>query len=115
MTSPREFTKTSAVRPGRAAAISATCLPRSNCLPPYRYRSTASSTLGVICANRSITLAGPKSGEHDDQMAPRLAVASNPISAAGMFGRYAATRSPLVTPSAWSPARTRATSAASSP
>jgi hypothetical protein len=74
----------------------------------------ASSTFGVICAKRSITLCGPKSGEHEDQIAPRLAVASSPMSAAGMLGRNAATRSPLATPSATSPARTRATSAASS-
>ena len=30
------------------------------------------STFGSIWANRSITLAAPKSGEHDDQIAPRL-------------------------------------------
>jgi hypothetical protein len=73
------------------------------------------STVGRICANRSMTLCAPKSGEQDDQMAPRLAVASSPMSASGMFGRNAATRSPWPTPSARSAPRTRPTSAASSP
>ena len=71
--------------------------------------------MGEIWARRSITLRGPKSGEHDDQMAPRLAVASSPTKASGMFGVYAATRSPLVTPRACNPVRTLATSPASSP
>ena len=31
------------------------------------------STFGSICANLSITLRAPKSGEHEDQIAPRLA------------------------------------------
>src|ERR1700747_3405681 len=50
------------------------------------------STVGSICANLSITLRAPKSGEHDDQTAPRLAVASRPMIASGPFGRRAATR-----------------------
>ena len=45
------------------------------------------STFGEICANRSMTLVAPKSGEHDDQTAPRLAAASMAISASGTFGR----------------------------
>ena len=57
------------------------------------------STFGSICANLSITLRAPKSGEHDDQIAPRLAVASRPMTASGTFGSRAATRSPRPTPS----------------
>ena len=71
------------------------------------------STVGSICANRSITLRAPKSGEHDDQIAPMLAVASRPMTASGTFGSSAATRSPRRTPSERRPRATRATSAAS--
>jgi hypothetical protein len=67
------------------------------------------STVGSICANRSMTLRAPKSGEHDDQMAPMLAVASRPMTASGTFGSRAATRSPRRTPRARSPRATRAT------
>ena len=69
--------------------------------------------MGSICANRSITLAAPKSGEHEDQMAPILAVASSVMTACGPFGSSPATRSPRVTPSSRRPVATRATSAAS--
>ncbi len=44
------------------------------------------STVGSICANRSITLAAPKSGEHEDQTAPILAAASSAMIACGPFG-----------------------------
>ncbi len=71
--------------------------------------------MGSICANRSMTLAGPKSGEHEDQIAPRLAVASMAMTASGPFGSKAATRSPRPTPADCSPLATRPTSAASSP
>ena len=57
------------------------------------------STVGSICANLSITLRAPKSGEQDDQIAPRLAAASRPTTASGTFGSRAATRSPRPTPS----------------
>ena len=73
------------------------------------------STVGSICANRSITLAAPKSGEHEDQMAPMLAVASSAMIACGPFGSSPATRSPRLTPSSRRPVATRATSAASWP
>ena len=55
----------------------------------------------------------PKSGEHDDQVAPRLAVASIAITVSGRFGMKAATRSPGPTPLSRRPAATRATSARS--
>ena len=71
--------------------------------------------MGRIWANRSMTLCAPKSGEHDDQIAPMLAVASSPMIASGTLGRNAATRSPWLTPSARNAPRTRPTSAASSP
>jgi hypothetical protein len=41
----------------------------------------------------------PKSGEHDDQVAPIQLAASIPVTASGMFGSSAATRSPGRTPS----------------
>ena len=44
------------------------------------------STFGSICAKRSTTLRAPKSGEHDDQIAPIDAHASRPATASGMFG-----------------------------
>ena len=71
------------------------------------------STFGSICANLSITLRAPKSGEHEDQIAPRLALASRPMTASGTFGSSAATRSPRPTPSERRPRATRATSEAS--
>ena len=37
----------------------------------------------------------PKSGEHDDQTAPNTEVLRYAITASGIFGKYAATRSPL--------------------
>jgi hypothetical protein len=46
-----------------------------------------SNTLGSIWAKRSTTLRAPKSGEHDDQTAPRLAVARKAATASGTFGR----------------------------
>ena len=73
------------------------------------------STFGSICANLSITLRAPKSGEHDDQIAPRLAAASRPMTASGTFGSSAATRSPRPTPSERRPRATRATCWASWP
>ena len=44
--------------------------------------------------NRSSTPLTPKSGEHDDQIAPRLVAASIAITVSGMFGINPATRSP---------------------
>src|SRR5439155_448996 len=44
------------------------------------------STFGSIWPNRSATARTPKSGEHDDQMAPRLAVARNATRVCGQFG-----------------------------
>jgi hypothetical protein len=45
------------------------------------------STLGSIWPKRSSTPEMPKSGEQEDQTAPRLAVASMPITASGALGR----------------------------
>ena len=73
------------------------------------------STAGSICANRSMTLEAPKSGEHEDQMAPMLAAASRPMIACGPFGSRPTTRSPWFTPSSRSAPATRATSAARAP
>ena len=42
---------------------------------------------GAIWPKRSITPCTPKSGEHEDQIAPRLVAASIATTAAGMFGR----------------------------
>src|ERR1700733_524969 len=64
----------------------------------------ASSTFGSICKKRSITLRAPNSGAADDQTAPIEAQASNAATVSGMFGMYAATRSPSETPNARSPA-----------
>ena len=52
------------------------------------------STLGAIWANRSTRLCVPKSGEQLDQIAPMLAQATMAMTASGMFGITAATRSP---------------------
>ena len=70
---------------------------------------------GSIWANRSRTARAPKSGEHDDQIAPRLAAARNATSVSTLFGASATTRSPRPTPSATRPARARPTSSRSSP
>jgi hypothetical protein len=55
----------------------------------------------------------PKSGELDDQIAPRLVVASIAMTVSGMFGMKPATRSPGATPWARSAAAARATSSCS--
>lgn len=47
--------------------------------------------------------------EQEDQIAPRLAVASMAMAVSGRFGMKAATRSPSVTPAARSPSAMRAT------
>ena len=78
-------------------------------LAPYPYPAMVNSTVGSICANRSMTLRAPNSGAHAAQVAPRLAVARNATTVSGMFGRYAATRSPRPTPSRCRPFRARAT------
>ena len=111
---PMFSTTTIAFRLGKLRRISSDTPMRSNSRPPYRYPSTVISTVGSICWNRSATLRSPKSGEHDDHTAPMLAVASSAMTASGMFGRYAATRSPRPTPSRRSPAATDATARASS-
>src|SRR5664279_2087883 len=67
--------------PGSAARSFETVAPTSKVLPPYRYPSTAISTVGEIWVNRSITDPGPKSGEHEDHTAPSAEVARNPTSA----------------------------------
>ena len=67
------------------------------------------STLGAICPKRSTTPLMPKSGEHEDQIAPRLAVASMATTVSGTFGMKPATRSPLPTPSALSACDSRDT------
>ncbi len=54
----------------------------------------------------------PKSGEQDDQIAPRLAVASMAMTASGRLGRKPATRSPGPTPCAAAPPPTAPTSRA---
>ena len=56
----------------------------------------------------------PNSGAQLEKIAPRLAVASSSTNVSGMFGAYAATRSPGATPSRRSPARTRRTCSRSS-
>ena len=56
----------------------------------------------------------PNSGAQQEKIAPRLAVASMSTNVSGMFGAYAATRSPGPTPSRRSPARTRRTCSRSS-
>jgi hypothetical protein len=70
--------------------------------------------LGSICCQRSVTLRVPNSGAQDENTAPRLAVASIRTYVSGMFGAYAATRSPRVTPSRRRPARARRTCSRSS-
>ena len=55
------------------------------------------------------------SGEQEDQIAPRAAVASMAMQAAGMSGSTAATRSPKPTPWDSSHAATRATASDSAP
>ena len=76
-------------------------------------RSRASSTVGSICRKRSSTLLTPNSGAQLDQIAPKLAVAKNAITASPPFGKRPATRSPERTPKRRKPARARATSSAS--
>ena len=49
--------------------------------------------MGLICKNLSFTPSIPKSGEHDDQIAPRDAVAINVSTVWIKFGKYAATLS----------------------
>ena len=56
-----------------------------------------------------MTLPAPNSGAQLDQMAPRLAVASSPTTASGMFGTMAATRSPRPTPRRRRPSAAAAT------
>ena len=58
----------------------------------------------MIWAKRSTRLCVPKSGEQLDQMAPMLAQATIAMTASGMFGTTAATRSPRPTPSRRKPA-----------
>jgi hypothetical protein len=99
---------------GSAARIAATSPPRSTRLSPYRYPSTATSTTGSICCQRSVTLRVPNSGAQEENTAPRLAAASSSTKVSGMLGAYAATRSPGPTPSRRSPARTRRTASRSS-
>src|SRR5665811_1497000 len=72
------------------------------------------STFGSIWPNLSMTPSGPKSGEHDDQIAPIAAVASIAITANDEFGISAATLSPDLTPSSSRLACTMATLRASS-
>jgi hypothetical protein len=59
-------------------------------------------TFGAIWPKRSTTPLMPKSGEHEDQIAPRLVVASIATTVSGMLGMNPATRSPFPTPSAFS-------------
>ena len=75
--------------------------------PAYQYPEVAMSTFGAIWPKRSCALAAPKSGEQEDQTAPRLVVASMPMTASGPFGRNAATRSPGPTPRRRRPAAAR--------
>src|ERR1700733_8269124 len=75
----------------------------------------ASSTFGSICEKRSITLRAPNSGAAEDQMAPIDAQANGGAPVSGMFGMYAATRSPSPTPKAFSPAAIEAVCDRSSP
>ncbi len=98
---------------GRALAIAAISAVRSTVFAPYRYPSTATSTLGAICCQRSTTLRVPNSGAQLEKTAPRLAAASMSTNVSGMFGAYAATRSPAATPRPRSAARARRTSSRS--
>ena len=71
--------------------------------------------MGSICENRSITLRAPNSGAADDQTAPIDAQANSDATVSGMFGMYAATRSPSPTPSARRPEAIAAVCDRSSP
>ena len=80
--------------PGRAARRRSRPPPRAGRSSSRRRRSRRRrcSTLGAVWANRSITLAAPKSGEQDVQMAPRLAAASRRdqrLGGVGQVGRDA--------------------------
>ncbi len=83
-------------------------------LPLYQYPSTVKRMRGSIWPKRSSTPCTPKSGEHDDQMAPRDVAPSIAMIVSGMLGMYAATRSPAAMPCASSAAATRDVSACSS-
>ena len=56
--------------------------------------------MGAIWPKRSSTPLTPKSAEHEDQTAPRLAAANAAITASGMLGMKPATLSPGPTPAA---------------
>ena len=71
--------------------------------------------MGSICEKRSITLRAPNSGAAEDQTAPIEAHANNAATVSGMFGMYAATRSPSPTPEERSPAAIAAVCERSSP
>ena len=68
---------------------------------PRAYRTlTAAADGSAFWPKRSSAPSTPKSGEHDDHTAPRLALASMAMMASGIFGNIPATRSPTPTP-AW--------------
>ena len=64
----------------------------------------------MIWPKRSTTPRVPKSGEQEDQIAPRLVAASIATTASGRFGRKPATRSPGPMPQAASACASRETS-----
>ena len=66
----------------------------SMCFPLKEYPLAVNRTLGCICPNRSSTPFMPKSGEQDDQVAPRLVAASIAIIVSGIFGIKPTTLSP---------------------
>ena len=49
--------------------------------------STINKTFGLICEKRSITPLIPKSGEHEDQIAPKEEVARNASTVSIKFGK----------------------------
>src|SRR5882724_6134911 len=71
----------------------------STLFPLYQYPSHAIKTFGWVWPKRSRTPCTPKSGEALVNVAPRVAVASIVTIVSGMFGIYAATRSPGRPPS----------------
>ena len=71
--------------------------------------------MGSIWEKRSTTLRTPNSGAADDHTAPIEAHANSAATVSGMFGMYAAIRSPSPTPDARNPAAIDAVNALSSP
>ena len=57
--------------------------------------SPINNIFGVNCEKLSITPVVPKSGEQEDHTAPRTEVLIYAITVSGIFGKYAATRSPF--------------------